>query len=34
VPVLASDASRYVTGLQLEVEAGALLGVATSGAPG
>ncbi|RBY85123.1 mycofactocin-coupled SDR family oxidoreductase [Blastococcus sp. TF02A-26] len=31
---LASDASRYVTGLQLKVEAGALLGVSTAGAPG
>ncbi|WP_029433227.1 mycofactocin-coupled SDR family oxidoreductase [Blastococcus sp. URHD0036] len=31
---LASDASRYVTGLQLKVEAGALLGMSTSGAPG
>jgi SDR family mycofactocin-dependent oxidoreductase len=31
---LASDASRYVTGLQLKVDAGALLTVTTSGAPG
>src|SRR6202044_3687244 len=31
---LASDASRYVTGLQLKVDAGALLPVTTSGAPG
>jgi NAD(P)-dependent dehydrogenase (short-subunit alcohol dehydrogenase family) len=31
---LASDASRYVTGLQLKVEAGALLAVSTAGAPG
>lgn len=31
---LASDASRYVTGQQLKVEAGALLGITTAGAPG
>lgn len=31
---LASDASRYVTGLQLKVEAGALLPVTTAGVPG
>ncbi len=31
---LASDASRYVTGLQLKVEAGALLPMTTAGAPG
>jgi SDR family mycofactocin-dependent oxidoreductase len=31
---LASDASRYVTGLQLKVDAGALLTVTTAGAPG
>jgi SDR family mycofactocin-dependent oxidoreductase len=31
---LASDASRYVTGQQLKVDAGALLTVTTSGAPG
>jgi SDR family mycofactocin-dependent oxidoreductase len=31
---LASDASRYVTGLQLKVDAGALLPVTASGAPG
>jgi SDR family mycofactocin-dependent oxidoreductase len=31
---LASESSRYVTGLQLKVEAGALLAVTTSGAPG
>ena len=31
---LASDASRYVTGLQLKVDAGALLPVTNSGAPG
>jgi SDR family mycofactocin-dependent oxidoreductase len=31
---LASDASRYVTGLQLKVEAGALLPLTTAGAPG
>jgi NAD(P)-dependent dehydrogenase (short-subunit alcohol dehydrogenase family) len=30
---LASDAARYVTGQQLQVDAGALLGVTTSGAP-
>jgi SDR family mycofactocin-dependent oxidoreductase len=34
VVYLASDASRYVTGLQLKVDAGALLTVTTSGAPG
>jgi SDR family mycofactocin-dependent oxidoreductase len=31
---LASDASRYVTGQQLKVDAGALLAVTTAGAPG
>jgi SDR family mycofactocin-dependent oxidoreductase len=31
---LASDAARYVTGLQLKVDAGALLPVTASGAPG
>jgi SDR family mycofactocin-dependent oxidoreductase len=31
---LASDASRYVTGLQLKVDAGALLPVTTAGVPG
>jgi SDR family mycofactocin-dependent oxidoreductase len=31
---LASDASRYVTGQQLKVDAGALLTVTTAGAPG
>jgi NAD(P)-dependent dehydrogenase (short-subunit alcohol dehydrogenase family) len=31
---LASDASRYVTGQQLKVDAGALLAVTSSGAPG
>ena len=31
---LASDASRYVTGQQLKVDAGALLTVTSSGAPG
>jgi SDR family mycofactocin-dependent oxidoreductase len=31
---LASDAARYVTGLQLKVDAGATLPVTTSGAPG
>jgi NAD(P)-dependent dehydrogenase (short-subunit alcohol dehydrogenase family) len=31
---LASDASRYVTGQQLKVDAGALLTVTASGAPG
>jgi SDR family mycofactocin-dependent oxidoreductase len=31
---LASDASRYVTGLQLKVDAGALLPLTSSGAPG
>jgi SDR family mycofactocin-dependent oxidoreductase len=31
---LASDASRYVTGQQLKVDAGALLSMTTSGAPG
>jgi SDR family mycofactocin-dependent oxidoreductase len=31
---LASDESRYVTGLQLKVDAGALLASTTSGAPG
>lgn len=31
---LASDASRYVTGLQMKVDAGALLPVATAGVPG
>ena len=31
---LASDASRYVTGLQLRVDAGALLTTMTAGAPG
>jgi len=30
---LASDASRYITGLQLKVDAGALLASTTSGAP-
>jgi NAD(P)-dependent dehydrogenase (short-subunit alcohol dehydrogenase family) len=30
---LASDESRYVTGLQLKVDAGALLPSTTSGAP-
>jgi SDR family mycofactocin-dependent oxidoreductase len=31
---LASDASRYVTGLQMKVDAGALLPVTTAGVPG
>jgi NAD(P)-dependent dehydrogenase (short-subunit alcohol dehydrogenase family) len=31
---LASDESRYVTGLQLKVDAGAMLSSTTSGAPG
>jgi NAD(P)-dependent dehydrogenase (short-subunit alcohol dehydrogenase family) len=31
---LASDASRYITGQQLSVDAGATLPVSTSGAPG
>jgi len=31
---LASDESRYVTGLQLKVDGGALLSSTTSGAPG
>jgi SDR family mycofactocin-dependent oxidoreductase len=31
---LASDASRYVTGLQMKVDAGALLTVTTAGVPG
>jgi SDR family mycofactocin-dependent oxidoreductase len=31
---LASDASRYVTGLQMKVDAGALLPMSTSGVPG
>jgi NAD(P)-dependent dehydrogenase (short-subunit alcohol dehydrogenase family) len=30
---LASDASRYVTGLQLKVDAGALLPVSSAGTP-
>ena len=30
---LASDAARYVTGLQLQVDAGALIPVRPSGAP-
>ncbi|KJV03558.1 short chain dehydrogenase [Rhodococcus sp. PML026] len=31
---LASDDARYVTGLQLKVDAGATLAVTSSGAPG
>jgi len=31
---LASDAARYVTGLQMKVDAGALLSMTTAGVPG
>ena len=34
VVFLASDEARFITGLQMQVDAGAILGSTTSGAPG